>query len=611
MIDKKSILKFMTCGSVDDGKSTLLGRLLFESKNIYNDQLLQLYSKKNNIKKIDFSRLLDGLVSEREQGITIDIAYRFFSTYKRSFIIADSPGHIQYTRNMVTAASNVDLAIILIDAKKGISNQTKRHSFICNLLGIKNLILAVNKMDLINYSQSKYLKILKEYTLFANKTGIKKFVSVPVSALLGDNLKSKSKKMIWYKGKSLFKILENTEIESDLESNDSFLMPVQLVNRSFSNKRIFAGKIIQGRIRKNDKIFIYPTKTQTTVSEVFTLGKKTQSKLKDSIKLSFKDEVDCSRGDVITVEKSNLKISDQFDITLIWMDSSHLISGREYWLKIGTKVTVARIQRVKSVIDIEDLKELSSEKLILNDIGNCVMLTNEIIAYTSYTENRDLGSFILIDKESNNTVAAGLINFALKRSENIFFQKTSVDKNSRSKIKNQKPMVLWLTGISGAGKTTIANLLEKKFIARNYHTFLLDGDNVRLGLNKDLGFTTSDRAENIRRISEVAKLMNEAGLIVITAFISPFSTERQMAKNIIGKNNFIEIFINTSLKEAEKRDSKGLYKKARKGIIKNFTGIDSDYEEPKKPLLKINTSNTSPNEAADFIFKYVLKRLTK
>lgn len=608
MVKINPILKFMTCGSVDDGKSTLLGRLLFESKNIYNDQINELHSKKVDDNNVDYSILLDGLISEREQGITIDIAYKFFSTNNRKFIIADSPGHIQYTRNMVTAASNVNLAIILVDARKGILTQTKRHSFICNLLGVNKLILAVNKMDLINYSEIRYKKILKDYGIFANKIGIKDFTPMPVSALLGDNLYKKSKRMKWYKGKTLINILENVNIKSETEAANSFLMPVQLVNRSIAEKRVFCGRIIQGKIKKNDKVYIFPSKTETSIDNLLPLDKKIKPELNDSIKLTFKNEVDCSRGDVIAGKNSKIKISDQFNITLIWMSNSELISGREHWIKIGTKVTVGRIQKINSVMDVKDLKSVSSKKLILNDIGNCILVTNENIPYTTYIQNKRLGSLILIDKENNNTVAAGIINFALKRSENIFFQKTSINKKNRSKIKDQKPMVLWLTGISGAGKTTIANLLEKKLFARNYHTFLLDGDNVRLGLNKDLGFTVSDRAENIRRISEVAKLMNEAGLIVITAFISPFTSEREMAKNIIGEANFIEIFINTPIKVAEKRDVKGLYKKARKGTLKNFTGIDSAYQEPINPSLKINTEVTSPDEASDLIIKVLLNK---
>ncbi len=614
MSDKKSILKFMTCGSVDDGKSTLLGRILFDAKKIFDDQIAQLYlnnrDDKEN-KEIDFSLLLDGLSSEREQGITIDIAYRFFNTDKRKFIIADTPGHFQYTRNMVTAASSSELAVILVDAKKGISKQTKRHTFICNLLGIKGFILAINKMDLVDFSQQKFNAILYQYKIFAKQLGINKFDATPVSATLGDNLITRSTRMKWYKGLTLLEQLENYNLKKNIVKNSDFVMPIQMVNRSKKNKRTFFGKVIQGYVSEKDKIKILPSNILTTISKVMSPAKKTKGYLDESIKVNFKDEVDCSRGDVICSKNSNVKIADQFEVTLIWMDNSHLVSGRQYWIKIGTKVILGRIQEVKNKIDIEDFKLLSAKKLSLNDIGKCILITNEMVPYIPYESNRELGSFILIDKETNNTVAAGLINFALRRSENLFYHKVTVDQKQRSKIKNQKPFVIWLTGLSGSGKSTIANYIEKKLFHKNFHTYILDGDNVRLGLNKDLGFTISDRAENIRRISEVSKLMNEAGLIVITAFISPFKNERSLAKSIIGKEKFIEVFIDTPISIAEKRDVKGLYKKARQGNLKNFTGIDSPYEKPNKPNIHIDTTKNSAENAANIIIDYLFKKNQK
>ena len=613
MSEKKSILKFMTCGSVDDGKSTLLGRILFDAKKIFDDQISQLYLNKPNNKdqEIDFSLLLDGLSSEREQGITIDVAYRFFNTDKRKFIIADTPGHFQYTRNMVTAASSSELAIILVDAKKGISKQTKRHTFICNLLGIKGFILTINKMDLVDFSQQKFNSIFNQYKIFSKQLGIDSFKAIPVSAKHGDNLTTRSSRMKWYKGLTLLEELENYDLNNSINKNRDFVMPIQMVSKSKENKRTFFGKVIQGHVTEKDKVKILPSNVLTTISKIMSPTDKTKAYLNESIKVNFSDEVDCSRGDVICSKNSNVKIADQFEVTLIWMDNSHLISGRQYWIKIGTKVILGRIQEVKNKIDIEDFKLLSTKKLSLNDIGKCILITNETIPYIPYEYNRELGSFILIDKETNNTVGAGLINFALRRSENLFYHKITVDQKQRSKIKNQKPFVIWMTGLSGSGKSTIANCIEKKLIFKSFHTYILDGDNIRLGLNKDLGFTISDRAENIRRISEVAKLMNEAGLIVITAFISPFKNERSLAKNIIGEDKFIEVFIDTPISIAEKRDVKGLYKKARQGDLKNFTGIDSPYQKPKSPQIHIETTKNSAENAADIIIDYLFKKIKK
>ena len=607
----KSVLKFITCGSVDDGKSTLLGRLLFETKNIFDDQMSLLTSdKKKNDNKIDFSLLLDGLSSEREQGITIDVAYRFFNTAKRKFIIADSPGHFQYTRNMVTAASSSELAIILIDARKGISQQTKRHSLLCMLLGIKGFILAINKMDLIKFSEKKYNSILKNYSIFSQEIGIKKFIPIPISALNGDNLISKSTKMPWYKGETLLHNLENFPNNNiNPKDKSEFIMPVQLVNKNSNNGRTYSGKIIEGTLKVNDIIRILPSNTKNKITKILTDNSKNKFYKNESITIQLKYEHDCTRGDVLCKEKSNVNFSDQFNITLIWMDSYNLISGKQYILKIGTKTVLCRIQEIKNKVDIETFKKLSTKTLTMNEIGECVLFTNEVISFTKYIENKELGGFILIDRDNHRTVGAGLINFSLNRSKNLFLHKTSVDSTQRALIKNQQPLVIWLTGLSGSGKSTIANLIEKKLILRKFHSYLLDGDNIRLGLNKDLGFTEPDRAENIRRISETAKLFNDAGLIVITAFISPFKNERQMAKDIIGREKFIEVFVDTPLSLAEKRDPKGLYKKARKGLLKNFTGIDSPYELPISPDIHVKTDKTSAEDASTIIFEYILKKM--
>ena len=605
MIERKTILKFMTCGSVDDGKSTLLGKLLFDSNNIFEDQKSELF-KKN---KIDYSLLLDGLSSEREQGVTIDVAYRYFNTSKRKFIILDTPGHLEYTRNMVNAASLVDLSIILIDAKKGISHQTKRHTYLCSLLGVDCFVLAVNKMDLINYSEKKYKDILNDFKIFSKNLKIKKTYCIPISALKGDNVVSKSYNMRWYKGKSLFNFLNNYKVLENINVENKFIMPVQLVSKNKYNNRIYSGRIINGNISKNKKIKVLPSNTTTKILKVITANKKISGYKWESIRLKFTNEVDCSRGDLICSYNLEINTSDQFNVTLIWMDKEELIKGRSYWLKIGTKVTHARIQTIINKTDVENFNKLAAKKIKLNDISECILITDENIPYFPYSKSKELGSFILIDKQTNNTIAAGLINFALSRSENIYEQETTVIQKHRSKIKGHKPITVWLTGISASGKSTIADIVEKKLNLKNYHTYILDGDNIRLGLNKDLGFTKSDRVENIRRVSEIAKLMNDAGLIVIVAFISPFQNERLVAKKLIGNKRYIEVFIDTPIDVAIKRDPKGLYKKVKAGKIKNFTGYDSPYEKPLSPDIHIKTNQITAEEAADSIINYLFKKI--
>ena len=611
---KKSLLRFLTCGSVDDGKSTLLGRLLYETKAIFSDQFSQLQedSKKFGTQgdSIDYALLLDGLSAEQEQGITIDVAYRFFSTEKRKFIVADTPGHEQYTRNMATGASTADAAVILIDARKGILSQTKRHSYICHLFGIEHVIVAINKMDLVKYEELRFQEIVSNYELFASKIGIENPSYVPISGIHGDNVVSVSKNMSWYRGPSLLKLLEDIELEDQTSGSQPFRMPVQLVNRPNSDFRGVSGTSISGYISKNDEVSVFPSGKKTKVKEIISPnGSVKKSGPLQSLTLTFKDEIDCSRGHIISLVNSPLEISDQFEATIVWMHENPLVPGRSYYLKIGCLELQASCAQPKYKINIETNEHIAAKNLELNGIGVVVLTTVHEIPFTSYQENRDLGGFILIDKVSNITVAAGMINFALRRSQNIHWQNTDITKAQRAAALNQKPAILWMTGLSGSGKSTIANAVERQLAQKGFNTFLLDGDNIRHGLNKDLGFTEADRIENIRRIGEVSKLMTDAGLIVITAFISPFQSERNMVRELIDVGGFIEIFVNTPLQIAEKRDVKGLYAKARAGKLKNFTGIDSPYERPTNPEITIDTTELSVEEAADTIIKYYLSSL--
>ncbi len=616
--EKKELLRFITCGSVDDGKSTLIGRLLYESKQIFDDQLeaLESDSKRHGTQGegIDFALLVDGLSAEREQGITIDVAYRFFASARRKFIVADTPGHEQYTRNMVTGASTADLAVLLVDARKGVLTQTRRHSYLAQLVGIRRFVLAVNKMDLVDYDQGAFDAIIADYRLFAASAGIGDFVAIPVSGLKGDNVIARSEAMPWYNGPSLLEHLDTVDLDSDSDAHKAFRMPVQWVNRPNQNFRGFSGEIASGSISPGAEVRILPSGRTTRVERIVTLdGDSDDAVAGQSITLTLADEVDCSRGDVIAAASDPLEVADQFEATIVWMAEDELIPGRGYWLKLGTQLVTASVQHPKYEINVNTLEHLAAPSLALNSIGVAEISTDREIVFEPYVAdggapNRALGGFILIDKLSNATVACGMLHFALRRALNIHRQHLDVSRDTHAKIKGQGPAVLWFTGLSGAGKSTIANLVEEKLVARGRHTFLLDGDNVRHGLNKDLGFTEADRIENIRRVGEVARLMADAGLIVLTAFISPFKAEREMVRSMIPDGEFIEIYVDTPLAEAEKRDVKGLYAKARAGELANFTGIDSPYEAPDEPEIRLNTVELSAEQAADKIVDWLLKR---
>ena len=601
----KSLLRFLTCGSVDDGKSTLIGRLLYDSKMIFEDQLaaLEADSKKVGTQggEIDFALLVDGLAAEREQGITIDVAYRFFSTDKRKFIVADTPGHEQYTRNMVTGASTADAAIILIDARRGVLTQTRRHSYLVKLLGIRHVVLAINKMDLVDWSQETFDTILADYRAFASQIGLDDFVAIPMSALRGDNITEPSAAAPWYQGPPLMRVLEDLPVEDDLRDKP-FRMPVQWVNRPNLDFRGFSGFISSGSVRPGDKIKVLPSSRESIVDRIVTQGGDLDVAVAgQSVTLTLKDEVDVSRGDVLAKADSPPAVADQFEATVVWMDDDAMLPGRPYLMKLGARTVGAAISEPKHKINVNTLEKLAAKRLELNEIGVCNLSLDAAIAFDSYVDNHDLGGFILIDRMSNRTVAAGMLHFALRRSQNVHWQALDVDKSSRAALKGQKGRVVWLTGLSGSGKSTIANLVEKKLLADGRHTYLLDGDNVRHGLNKDLGFTDADRVENIRRVAEVAKLMVDAGLIVLVSFISPFRAERQMARDLMADGEFVEVYVDTPLAVAELRDVKGLYKKARAGELKNFTGIDSPYEAPKDPEIRLDTTSLVPAAAAEQI----------
>ncbi|PTV94956.1 adenylylsulfate kinase /sulfate adenylyltransferase subunit 1 [Rhodobacter aestuarii] len=602
----KTMLRFITCGSVDDGKSTLIGRLLYDSKMIFEDQLATLEADSKRVGtqggNIDFALLVDGLAAEREQGITIDVAYRFFATERRKFIVADTPGHEQYTRNMVTGASTADLAVILIDARKGVLTQTRRHSYLVNLLGIRHVVLAINKMDLVDYDEDIFNKIVADYDSFARGIGISKFTPIPISGLAGDNILGPSDNTLWYQGPSLLPHLEEVELDSASDQRRAFRMPVQWVNRPNLDFRGFSGLVASGTVAPGDQVRVLPSGKTSEVARIVTLdGDRDEAVAGESITLTLKDEIDCSRGQVIVAAQSPLEVADQFETTLVWMDDSSLVPGRAYWLKIGAQTVSATVHQPKYEVDVNTQDHLAAKTLDLNAIGVANVTTDREIPFAPYSENRDLGGFILIDKLTNRTVAAGMIHFALRRASNIHWQALEIGREAHASMKNQKPAVVWLTGLSGSGKSTIANVLEKKLARMNRHTFLLDGDNVRHGLNKDLGFTEADRVENIRRVGEVAKLMTDAGLIVITAFISPFRAERDMVRSMMQPGEFVEVFVDTPLEVAEERDVKGLYAKARAGQLKNFTGIDSPYEAPDNAELRIDTTTMTAEEAADAI----------
>jgi len=603
--ERKSLLRFITCGSVDDGKSTLIGRLLYESKMVFEDQLaaLEADSKKVGTQggDLDFALLVDGLAAEREQGITIDVAYRFFSTERRKFIVADTPGHEQYTRNMVTGASTADVAVILIDARKGVLTQTRRHSYIVSLLGIRHVVLAINKMDLVDFSKDIYDAIVTEYREFAQQIGLENIVPIPLAALKGDNILERSARTRWYDGPTLMSHLESVEIDDDLQARP-FRLPVQWVNRPNHDFRGFAGTIASGTIRQGDAVRVLPSGRQSRVARIVTHdGDLEQAVAGQSITLTLTDEIDISRGDVLTAAAAPASVADQFQATIIWMHDEPMLPGRPYIIKLGTSTVTGSITTPKYKVNVNTLEHLATKQLELNEIGVCNLSLDRPIAFDPYTENREMGGFILIDKLSNDTVGAGLLNFALRRAENIHWQALDVNKYARASLKGQKACVLWFTGLSGAGKSTVANLVEKRLHAIGRHTYTLDGDNVRHGLNKDLGFTDADRVENIRRVAEVSRLMVDAGLIVLVSFISPFRSERRLARELTQPGEFFEVFVDTPLAEAEKRDPKGLYKKARRGELKNFTGIDSPYEPPEKAEIHLQTALYSPEEAAEQI----------
>jgi bifunctional enzyme CysN/CysC len=608
----KTMLRFITCGSVDDGKSTLIGRLLYDSKMIFEDQLAALEADSQKLgtqgQKIDFALLVDGLAAEREQGITIDVAYRFFATEKRKFIVADTPGHEQYTRNMVTGASTADLAIILIDARKGILTQTRRHSYLAHLIGIKKIVLAINKMDLVDYDQTRFDEICAAYNDFASSIGIEAFTAIPISGLAGDNITDSSSRTPWYDGPSLLSHLENVELDQTLAADKPFRMPVQWVNRPNLDFRGFSGQIASGTIAQGDMVRVVPSGKTTKIARIVTMdGDLPMAVAGQSVTLTFDDEIDCSRGDVIAIADAPPMVADQFESTLVWMDETVLLPGRNYIMKIGTQTVEASVQSLKYQINVNNTEHLAVKTLALNDIGVVEIGTTRPIVFEAYGDNRDLGGFILIDKMSHATIAAGMLHFSLRRAQNVHWQASDIDRQAHAAQKNQKPRLLWFTGLSGSGKSTIANALEKRLYQDGQHSFLLDGDNVRHGLNKDLGFTDAARVENIRRVGEVAKLMTDAGLIVLTAFISPFQAEREMVRNMLPEGEFIEIFVDTPLAVAEQRDVKGLYKKARAGELKNFTGIDSPYEAPSAPEIHIDTHTTSVEQAVEDIIDWLAK----
>ena len=598
---------------MDDGKSTLIGRLLYDSKMIFEDQLdaLERDSKKQGTQgeNIDFALLVDGLAAEREQGITIDVAYRFFSTDKRKFIVADTPGHEQYTRNMATGASTADLAILLIDARKGVLTQTRRHSFIASSLGIRKLVLAINKMDLVDYDEAVFKKIERDFLEFAEElsAGIE-IQAIPMSALEGSNITGASDKTPWYNGPSLMEYLETVPVD-DARISAPFRMPVQWVNRPNLDFRGFSGQIASGTIKPGDRVKTLPSAKETTIERVVVHGGDLDEAVAgQSVTLTFADEVDTSRGDVICIASDPAEVADQFQARVLWMADKDMLPGRRYLLKIGAKTVTATVLDLKFGIDVNTIQDKPAKTLGLNDFGVITLGLDQPIAFDPYDINRETGGFILIDRMTNNTVGLGLIDFALRRAGNIHWQALDVDREALAKQKEQKPAVLWFTGLSGSGKSTIANALQQKLFGLGKHTFVLDGDNVRHGLNRDLGFTDVDRVENIRRVSNVAKLMSDAGLITLVSFISPFRSERRMARNMMTDGEFVEVFVDTPLEVAEQRDVKGLYKRARAGEIKNFTGLDSPYEAPEDPEIQINTVEMTAEEAADQILNWMRER---
>jgi bifunctional enzyme CysN/CysC len=607
--EQKGLLRFLTCGSVDDGKSTLIGRLLHDTKKVFEDQVAAL--KKDSARfgtrgeDLDFALLVDGLEAEREQGITIDVAYRFFATEKRKFIVADTPGHEQYTRNMATGASTADLAVILIDARKGVLPQTRRHSFIVSLLGIRHVVVAVNKMDIVDYSQETFAAIEADYRAFAAGFGFESIEVVPMAAITGENLTQKAQSMPWYEGPTLLEHLESVQIDADA-ANGPFRMPVQWVNRPNLDFRGYAGTIVSGSVRPGDRIAVAASGRLATVARIATMGGDLEEAMAgDAVTLTLEEEVDISRGDVLCPPDQRPEVADRLSAHVIWMGDEALVPGRRYAVKVGKRLTSALVTRIVHGIDVNTLQENPVETLSLNEIGFCELALATPVAFDPYEVNRDTGAFVLIDPLSNQTVAAGMIWRSLRKADNIHRQAFDVDRNARAELTGQRPRVLWFTGLSGAGKSTIANLVEQKLHEKGRLTFLLDGDNVRHGLNRDLGFSEEDRVENIRRVGEVARLFTDAGLIVLVSFISPFRSDRKLARDLFKGDEFVEIHVDTPLDVAERRDPKGLYRKARAGEILNFTGIDSPYEPPESPELRLDTVNRSPEELAEDVIRYL------
>ena len=607
--ETKSLLRFITCGSVDDGKSTLIGRLLHDTRLLLDDQVaaLEADSRRHGTQggDIDFALLVDGLAAEREQGITIDVAYRFFGTDKRKFIVADCPGHEQYTRNMATGASTADLAVVLVDARKGLLTQTRRHSYIVSLLGIRHVLVAVNKMDLVGYDQAVFDDIVAGYRELAATLGIPHVTCIPLSALKGDNMLERSPATPWYDGETLLEHLENVEVDRDIR-DPGFRMPVQWVCRPDLDFRGFAGTIVAGGISPGVEIAVLPSGQRSKVARIVTAdGDLAHAGTGEAVTLTLADEIDVSRGDVIAAAASPPEVADQFAAHLLWLGEQQLLPGRPYWLKIGARTVGATITEIKHKVDVNTQEELAAKSLELNEVAQVNLYLDQPVPFEAYADNRALGAFILIDRQSNATVAAGTLDFALRRAGNIHWQHVDVDKAARARIKHQQPRCLWFTGLSGSGKSTIANLVEKKLLAMGQHTYLLDGDNVRHGLNRDLGFTDEDRVENIRRVAEVAKLMVDAGLIVLVSFISPFRAERRMARDMFAEGEFLEVFVDTPLAVAEERDVKGLYAKARAGEISNFTGIDSPYERPEHAEVVLDTTASRPDELASTLVRHL------
>ena len=610
--ERKSMLRFITCGSVDDGKSTLIGRLLYDSKLVFEDHLAALESDSKKVGtqggELDFALLVDGLAAEREQGITIDVAYRFFSTEKRKFIVADTPGHEQYTRNMVTGASTASLAVILIDARKGVLTQTRRHSYLVSLLGIRQIVVAVNKLDLVDYSQQVFDQIEADYRAFAAEIALHDITCIPLSALRGDNIIEPSDRTPWYSGPTLMHHLETVDVD-DVQHEGSFRMPVQWVNRPNLDFRGFSGTIVGGTVRPGDIVRVVPSGRESSVARIVTAdGDLDEAMAGQAVTITLADEIDISRGDVIAAASDPPGVADQFECHIVWMSDEPMLPGRPYLLKLGAQTVTATVAQPKYKVNVNSLEHVAARTLELNEIGVCNLSLDRPVAFDPYAINRDMGGFILIDRYTHNTVAAGLLHFALRRADNVHWQAITVDKQARSAIKGQRGCVVWLTGLSGAGKSTIANIVEQKLHAMGRHTYLLDGDNVRHGLNRDLGFTDADRVENIRRVAEVAKLMVDAGIIVIASFISPFKAERQMARELVADNEFIEVFVDSTLAVAEQRDTKGLYAKARRGELAHFTGIDSPYEAPEAPELRIDTSRS---HTADIGADEIVERLRR